>query len=134
LGLNKEKPKETTLDVYKEAFEEDFLNATEVYYTAESVQFISQNTVADYMKKVEARLQEELVRVRQYLHPSTETELINKCDRVLIEKHVESIWTEFQHLLEDDKVDGMILTSNNSNSNNSNSNNSSIIITSIVIT
>mmetsp|Transcript_12104 Transcript_12104/g.16723 ORF Transcript_12104/g.16723 Transcript_12104/m.16723 type:complete len:764 (+) Transcript_12104:138-2429(+) len=107
LGLNKEKPRETTLDVYKDCFEEEFLNATEVYYTAESSHFINLNTVADYMKKVETRLDEELVRVRQYLHQSTETELISKCEKVLIEKHLETIWNEFQHLLEDDKIDDL---------------------------
>lgn len=107
LGLNKEKPKETTLQVYKEFFEEEFLAATEVYYTAESSQFIAVNSVADYMKKVETRLGEEVRRVQQYLHPSTEAELINKCEKVLIEKHVETIWNEFQHLLEDDKIDDL---------------------------
>lgn len=108
LGLNKEKPKEHTLDVYKESFEEEFLSATEVYYTSESSHFITVNTVADYMKKVETRLVEEQVRVRQYLHASTETELINKCDRVLIEKQTEVMWSEFKHLLEDDKMDGLL--------------------------
>lgn len=107
LGLNKEKPKEHTLDVYKESFEEEFLSATEVYYTSESSHFITVNTVADYMKKVETRLVEEQVRVRQYLHASTETELINKCDRVLIEKQTEVMWSEFKHLLEDDKMDDL---------------------------
>jgi len=107
LGLNKEKPKETTLDVYKECFEEDFLSQTEVFYTAESTQFIAMNTVADYMKKVETRLGEELQRVRSYLHPSTENELVNKCDRVLIEKHLDTIWNEFQKLLADDKIEDL---------------------------
>eukprot|EP01113_Clastostelium_recurvatum_P019149 TRINITY_DN225_c0_g1_i1.p1 TRINITY_DN225_c0_g1~~TRINITY_DN225_c0_g1_i1.p1 ORF type:complete len:771 (+),score=282.14 TRINITY_DN225_c0_g1_i1:104-2416(+) len=107
LGLNKEKPKETTLQVYKEFFEDDFLAATETYYTAEASQFISVNSVADYMKKVEVRLAEEQRRVTQYLHPSTELELITRCERVLIEKHVETMWSEFQHLLEDDKVDDL---------------------------
>jgi len=107
LGLNKEKPKETTLDVYKECFEEDFLTSTEVFYTTESTHFIATNTVADYMKKVEVRLGEELVRVRQYLHQSTEPELISKSDKVLIEKHMETIWAEFQHLLEDDKIEDL---------------------------
>jgi len=107
LGLNKEKPKDTTLDVYTEAFESDFLKATEVYYSSESSQFIAVNTVADYMKKVETRLAEESVRVRQYLHPSTETELVTKCDEVLIAKHQETIQNEFRHLLEDDKIDDL---------------------------
>jgi cullin 1 len=107
LGLNKEKPKETTLEVYKKDFEEPFLMATELYYTAESSHFISINTVSDYMKKVEQRLEEEQRRVRTYLHPSTEAELISKCERVLIEKHRDTIWGEFQHLLEDDKIEDL---------------------------
>ena len=45
--------------------------------------------------------------MQQYLHPSTEPDLINKCEKVLIEKHVETIWNEFQHLLEDDKIDDL---------------------------
>ncbi len=39
-----------------------------------------------------------------YLHKSSETELIAKCDKVLIEKHQNTLWEEFQRLLEDDKV------------------------------
>jgi cullin 1 len=40
LGLNKEKPKETTLQVYKDFFEDEFLTATETYYLAESSQLL----------------------------------------------------------------------------------------------
>ncbi len=136
LGLNKEKPKETTLEIYQQCFEEEFIVATEVHYTAESSQFIVANSVADYMKKVlytsfccamlamcymlcghvliicallqvETRLAEEVRRVQTYLHPSTEAELIQKCERVLIEKHVETIWNEFHNLLQDDKIEDL---------------------------
>jgi cullin 1 len=75
LGLNKDKPKETTLDVYKKDFEEAFLAATEVYYTAESTQFIAVNTISDYMKKVDQRLKEEENRINMYLHLSSEHEV-----------------------------------------------------------
>lgn len=107
LGLNKEKPKETTLEIYQQCFEDEFIAATELYYTSESSTFIEANSVADYMKKVETRLAEEVTRVRAYLHPSSEADLISKCDRVLIEKHVETIWNEFQNLLQDDKLEDL---------------------------
>eukprot|EP00005_Dracoamoeba_jomungandri_P001963 CAMPEP_0174261182 /NCGR_PEP_ID=MMETSP0439-20130205/11275_1 /TAXON_ID=0 /ORGANISM="Stereomyxa ramosa, Strain Chinc5" /LENGTH=759 /DNA_ID=CAMNT_0015345615 /DNA_START=55 /DNA_END=2334 /DNA_ORIENTATION=+ len=104
LGLNKEKPKETTLEIYQSHFEEEFLIATEVYYTAESTQFIATNSVAEYMKKVETRLTEEQRRVQQYLNPATEVELIQKCDRVLINKHIDVLRQDFQNMLDDDKI------------------------------
>eukprot|EP01121_Diplochlamys_sp_Union-15-3_P009627 TRINITY_DN2624_c0_g3_i1.p1 TRINITY_DN2624_c0_g3~~TRINITY_DN2624_c0_g3_i1.p1 ORF type:complete len:772 (-),score=134.47 TRINITY_DN2624_c0_g3_i1:29-2344(-) len=107
IGLNKDKPRDHTLDVYKQFFEEQFLSATEVYYTAESSQFISVNSVSDYMKKVVTRLDEELKRVTDYLHPDTQKELIAKCDRVLIDKHRDTIWAEFKNLLEDDKLEDL---------------------------
>jgi cullin 1 len=106
LGLNKEKPKENTLEIYRQHFEDDFITATEVYYTAESTHFIATNSVAEYMKKVETRLDEETRRVQQYLNPTTETELVQKCDRVLIEKHLDTIRSDFQNMLTNDKIDG----------------------------
>lgn len=107
LGLNKDKPKETTLEVYKRDFEDTFLQSTDVFYTAESTQFIAVNTISDYMRKVDMRLKEEEHRVRLYLHASTEHDLINRCERVLIEKHRDQIWAEFQNLLENDKVEDL---------------------------
>jgi len=107
LGLNKEKPKENTLEIYRQHFEDDFITATEVYYTAESTHFIATNSVAEYMKKVETRLDEETRRVQQYLNPTTETELVQKCDRVLIEKHLDTIRSDFQNMLTNDKIDDL---------------------------
>ncbi len=107
LGLNKEKPKENTLEIYRQFFEDDFITATEVYYTAESTHFIATNSVAEYMKKVETRLDEETRRVQQYLNPTTETELVQKCDRVLIEKHLDTIRSDFQNMLSNDKIEDL---------------------------
>ena len=71
LGLDEADTNRQNLDVYREAFEKPFLNATERYYKAESEQFIGDNSVTEYMKKAETRLGEEETRVDMYLHAST---------------------------------------------------------------
>jgi cullin 1 len=48
-----------------------FLAATEDYYKKESQSFLAENSISDYLKKVEARLEEEARRVDLYLHSST---------------------------------------------------------------
>ncbi|ORY05863.1 Cullin-domain-containing protein [Basidiobolus meristosporus CBS 931.73] len=103
LGLDDSDSSKTTLDVYVKYFEAPFLSATEVYYKTESEKFVGENSVTDYMKKAEARLQEEDSRVQLYLHPSTHKPLITTCETVLVSNHMEIMWEEFQNLLDNDK-------------------------------
>jgi cullin 1 len=88
LGQNKENVKQSSLEVYKTFFEKEFLKATDVFYTVESTNFINENGVSEYMKKVETRLAEETQRLRTYLHHTTEQPLKEKLDDVLIKRHM----------------------------------------------
>ena len=56
-------------DVYQRDFEANFLQASSTFYHAESQEYISQNSAADYMKKAEQRLQEEVHRLAYDLIP-----------------------------------------------------------------
>jgi len=101
LGLNEEEPnvKGQSLTIYKESFEKTFLEETKCFYIKESDQFLHSNTVTEYMKKAEQRLQEEKKRVRDYLHETTLVGLSDTCEKVLIRKHMETFHSEFKNLL-----------------------------------
>ncbi|WVQ84971.1 hypothetical protein IAT38_007135 [Cryptococcus sp. DSM 104549] len=107
LGLDEADAQRQNLEVYKTYFQAQFIVATEQYYRAESRDFVGSNSVSDYMKKAEARLQEEADRVNLYLHDSTRAELKAKCEKTLIEEHSNIMWDEFQALLDADRVEDL---------------------------
>jgi cullin 1 len=106
LGLNEldvKQLKEPILKIYKEYLEVPFISSTEHYYSRESSEFLRQNPITEYMKKVEQRLEEEKKRIRLYLNESTEEILMKKCEEVLIQKHLDLFYSEFENLLNDGK-------------------------------
>ncbi|KAJ5247522.1 cullin-1, partial [Penicillium chermesinum] len=77
LGLDENDSKKSTLDVYRQYFQKPFIDATRSYYQNESKVFVAENSVVEYMKKAEARLEEEKARVGLYLHPDVQKALTN---------------------------------------------------------
>ncbi len=107
LGLDESDPSKGTLDVYRYYFEKPFLEKTAEYYTNESKQFVAENSIVEYMKKAQARLDEEEERVKMYLHPDIAQELRKTCNDALIKEHSTLLRDEFQNLLNDDRVEDM---------------------------
>ncbi|ANB14535.1 cullin CDC53 [Sugiyamaella lignohabitans] len=103
LGLDEQNTKRINLTVYQDFFETAFLENTRTYYTNESKEFLAHNSVVEYVKKANNRLNEEYQRVKMYLHQYTEERLMSTCDQVLISDHAAAIQNEFQVLLGDDR-------------------------------
>lgn len=97
------------LSIYKQKFEDTFIEETKDFYARESSAFLANNPLIDYMRKTEHRLDEEVKRVRSYLHKSTEIRLIATCEDVLIKQHLTLFHQEFQSMLDDGKQENLSL-------------------------
>lgn len=95
-----------TLAIYKDYFEQQFLQDTEQFYRLEATTFLLHNSVTEYLKKVSQRLDEEVHRVQSYLHSSTLAPLIKKVEEVLIRDELDAIYEEAKILLRDEKHSG----------------------------
>ncbi|KAJ5752866.1 Cullin-1 [Penicillium odoratum] len=107
LGLDENDSKKSTLEVYRNYFQRPFIDATRKYYENESRQFVAENSVVEYMKKAEARLEEEKARVGLYLHSDVTKSLTETCLDVLVTAHSTLLRDEFQILLDNERQDDL---------------------------
>ncbi|XP_068626243.1 cullin-4A [Battus philenor] len=82
------------LQIYQDAFEHKFLQATERLYAAEGQRLMRELSVAQYLAHVEKRLREENERLLHYLDPSTKWQLIHTIERQLLSEHLSGILTK----------------------------------------
>lgn len=57
----------------------------------ESQKFLNENSASVYIKKVEARINEEAERAKHYLDESTESRIVEVVEEELIKKHMKTI-------------------------------------------
>lgn len=107
LGLDENDSSKSTLDIYRFFFEKPFIAATRTYYQNESRQFVAENSVVEYMKKAETRLEEETARIGLYLHTDITKNLTETCLDVLVTAHSELLRDEFQVLLDNERQDDL---------------------------
>lgn len=111
LGLNDEDPtvEGPNLSVYKDSFERRYLEGVERLCHQESSAFLEHIIpVTEYMRKVEQRFQDEQRRaLLLHLHESTMPQIAKMCEKILIEKHLETFHSEFKKLLNDQKYEDL---------------------------
>lgn len=98
---------ESNLKVYKDLFESKFLEALEEFYKKESQNFLNENSVIEYMKFSEKRLDQEKKRVESFLHKSSMSLVMNACTKALVKTHLKIIHKEFRSLLEQDRTEDL---------------------------
>ncbi|CAH2102132.1 unnamed protein product [Euphydryas editha] len=79
------------LQIYQDAFEHKFLQATERLYAAEGQRLMRELAVPQYLAHVEKRLREENERLLHYLDPCTKWQLIHTIERQLLSEHLTGI-------------------------------------------
>ncbi|KAF7283447.1 cullin 3 [Rhynchophorus ferrugineus] len=97
--------------VYEEDFERPFLQQSAEFYKVESQKFLAENSASVYIKKVEARINEESDRAKHYLDESTECRIVEVVEEELIKKHMKTI-VEMEnsgvvHMLKHQKTDDL---------------------------
>lgn len=107
LGIDETDCTKGTLEVYKLYFEQPYIGDTKNYYQKESRQFLADNSVVEYMKKAEVRLEEEKQHVTLYLHNEIMSPLIKQCCTTLIADHAPILRDEFQQLLNYDRLEDL---------------------------
>lgn len=81
----------SSLRVYKIDFEKAFLAATGEFYSREVATWLSEDSCPEYLRKVEARFNAEKKRLMEYLHSSTEVELMKMLQQILLLRHQKEI-------------------------------------------
>jgi hypothetical protein len=102
----------TSLEAYVEDMETPLLDATRSFYALKSQEWIVTDSTPEYLIKAEHALEEEKVRVGEYLHPCSESKLLRVCLEELLEK-VEMVLLEkegsgFMALLANEKSEDLI--------------------------
>ncbi|KAG8812686.1 hypothetical protein FRC17_001896 [Serendipita sp. 399] len=94
---------ETSLELYKEHFENAFFTATENFYQSESEALLAQNTIPGYLARVDAILQAEDNCIALCHDIDVRKSLKSKCEQFFIQNHTNKLWDVFSQALDDNK-------------------------------
>ncbi|XP_029820626.1 cullin-4A, partial [Manacus vitellinus] len=99
------------LQVYKESFEQRFLEETNCLYAAEGQRLMQEREVPEYLHHVNKRLEEEGDRVITYLDHSTQKPLIACVEKQLLGEHLSAILQKgLDNLLDENRISDLTQT------------------------
>ncbi|XP_072432222.1 cullin-2 isoform X3 [Chiloscyllium punctatum] len=99
--------KKFPLKFYQDLFEGSFLTETGEYYKQEASNLLQESNCSQYMEKVLARLKDEEVRCRKYLHPSSYAKVIHECQQRMVADHLQFLHGECQNIIKQERREDM---------------------------
>ncbi|XP_062260343.1 cullin-3-like [Platichthys flesus] len=97
--------------VYADDFEGPFLDMSAEFFQMESQKLLAENSASVYIRKVEARINEEIGRVLHCLDKSTEEYIVKVLEQELISKHMKEVVqmenSGLVHMLKNGKLDDL---------------------------
>jgi cullin-5 len=91
---------EDKLKIYKDNFENAYLNTTSEFYCVRGNEYLQKNGVKSYMQYADSKLREEESRAQRYLESVSISALSDCCVRVLIKDHLPTLLVECKPLIE----------------------------------
>ncbi|ELT99573.1 hypothetical protein CAPTEDRAFT_175514 [Capitella teleta] len=95
--------KKSPLKLYEDVFEVKFLRETGEYYHREALQLLDDCTCSEYMDKVIQRLDDEDMRSRKFLHPSSYCKVTKECEQKMVADHLAFLHSECRNMVAKEK-------------------------------
>jgi cullin 2 len=92
--------------LYETLFEKAFIEQTGEYYRKEASKLIQENNCSQYMEKALARLNEENLRSRKFLNPSSYSIVSQQCQQRLVEDNLHFLHSECKELIKNEVKHG----------------------------
>ncbi|KAI8379804.1 Cullin [Radiomyces spectabilis] len=96
---------EQPLQLYIEEFERPYLVHTKRYYESEAAREIAAGTVSSFMKKANARLQQETMRNNYYCHSTSHGRIVKEFEAQYIAAYQARLIDEFENMLRHERFE-----------------------------
>ena len=94
------------LKIYRELFENKFLEDTEQFYRVEVTTLLFSGVTMDNMRRVKQRLDEEEQRIKNYLHETTALPLYRLVEKILIEEQLALFYEAAKEFILEENIEG----------------------------
>lgn len=95
--------KKSPLKLYQDIFETRFLSDTGEYYRLEATKLLQETDCSQYMEKVLQRIDDENLRSRKYLHPSSYPKVTQECEERMVADHLQFLHGECKRMVQQER-------------------------------